>query len=218
MNDKKYFGEAALKESPQRKLSLVIKDGSVTTKKLADGSIDGSKLTGNSVDNNHIVDGAVTSEKIDDNSILTNHIVKEAVTIEKLAEEVWNKLRAEYLRVDGTTKMLGDLNLNGYPAKGASYVSTKEARGVSSLPQTMFFQKGDYDILFAKYETMSDAEPLLDMYGGFKGSNFNVVGTMLASGFYTSDRTSLGLLNNNAEVVYAMTESDVDDCITTVFA
>lgn len=40
----KYFGEAELKDKPKKKLSLIIKNGSVTTEKLSDKSITLDKL------------------------------------------------------------------------------------------------------------------------------------------------------------------------------
>ena len=44
MNVEKYIGESILSDKPRKKLSLVIKDGSVTNEKLADGSITMEKL------------------------------------------------------------------------------------------------------------------------------------------------------------------------------
>lgn len=41
----KYIGNSAMSESPEKKLKLVIKDGSVTTPKIADGAVTPAKLS-----------------------------------------------------------------------------------------------------------------------------------------------------------------------------
>ena len=56
MNVEKYIGESALNDKPHKKLSLVIKDGSVTTSKLKDNVVTKEKLA----------DGAVSMSNLDD--------------------------------------------------------------------------------------------------------------------------------------------------------
>lgn len=45
MSKEKYIGEALLKDKPKKKLSLIIKDGSVVTSKIADKNVTSDKLS-----------------------------------------------------------------------------------------------------------------------------------------------------------------------------
>lgn len=51
---KTYFSEAMLKDKPKKKLGLIINDGAVTTRKLANEAVTEEKLA----------DGAVTKDKL----------------------------------------------------------------------------------------------------------------------------------------------------------
>lgn len=103
----KYISEALLKNEPKKKLGLVLKDGAVTTDKIADKAIteskiaDGAvstikikdyavtttKLADSSVTERKLADNSVTSPKIKDLSVTTAKIVDRATTTEKIAHE-----------------------------------------------------------------------------------------------------------------------------------
>lgn len=190
-----------------------IKDGSITNEKIANrtikafekitrGSISEEEMGSFSVGNDEIIDGSVTTEKIED----------EAVSIEKIAAEVWTKLKDEYLRRDGSNFMQNDLLLNNHNITGV-----KEIRDFNSLPVAIVFNKDGYDVKLEKWETSGDDDQYSRSIGGFNDGAFEVPLDITAVGFKTHNRSTLGLLNNNSEVIPAMTDTDIDSCIASVF-
>lgn len=194
--------------------STNIKDGSITNEKMANrtikafekitrGSISEEEMGSFSVGNDELIDGSVTTEKIDD----------EAVVIEKIAAEVWNKLKDEYLRRDGSNFMQSNLGLNDH-----NIIGVKEIRNISALPVVIAFNKDGYNVKFEQWSTSGGDEGASpDFIGGFNGGELEVPLNITAAGFKTKDLSTLGLLNNNSEVVTAMTDSDIDSCIAGVF-
>lgn len=135
------------------------------------------------------------------------------IEIEQIAQAVWDKLKDEYLRIDGSNFMHSDLGLNDHNIRGV-----KEIRNISALPIVIAFNKDGYDVKLEKWETSGGDE---DQYprslGGFNFGSFEVPLDVTAVGFKTHNRSVLGLLNNNSEVITAMTDSDIDSCISSVF-
>ncbi len=135
------------------------------------------------------------------------------IEIEQIAQAVWDKLKDEYLRIDGSNVMHSDLGLNDHNITGV-----KEIRNISSLPSVIAFNKDGYDVKLEKWETGGgDDDPYPRSIGGFDGGRFEVPLDVTAVGFKTHNRSVLGLLNNNSEVITAMTDSDIDSCIISVF-
>lgn len=135
------------------------------------------------------------------------------IEIEQIAQAVWDKLKDEYLRIDGSNFMRSDLSLNNHNIKGV-----KEIRNINALPIVIAFDKDGYDIKLEKWETSGgDDDQYPRSLGGFDGGSFEVPLDITAVGFKTHNRSVLGLLNNNSEVITAMTDSDIDSCITSVF-
>ena len=135
------------------------------------------------------------------------------IEIEQIAQAVWDKLKDEYLRIDGSNVMHSDLGLNDHNIRGV-----KEIRNISALPIVIAFNKDGYDIKLEKWETDGgDENQYPRSIGGFDGGRFEVPLDVTAVGFKTHNRSVLGLLNNNSEVITAMTDSDIDSCITSVF-
>ena len=135
------------------------------------------------------------------------------IEIEQIAQAVWDKLKNEYLRIDGSNFMHSDLGLNDHNIRGV-----KEISNISALPIVIAFNKDGYDIKLEKWETSGgDDDPYPRSIGGFDGGRFEVPLDVTAVGFKTHNRSVLGLLNNNSEVVTAMTDSDIDSCISSVF-
>lgn len=178
-------------------------DRSVTTEKLANYAVTSEKLG----------TGAVLRDNIHDGAVGTHEIENSAITIEKIAQAVWYKLKDEYLRIDGSNFMHSDLGLNDHNIRGV-----KEIRNISSLPIVIAFNKDGYDIKLEHWETNGgDYDPYPRSIGGFDGGRFEVPLDVTAVGFKTHNRSVLGLLNNNSEVITAMTDSDIDSCISSVF-
>lgn len=135
------------------------------------------------------------------------------IEIEQIAQAVWDKLKDEYLRIDGSNFMRSDLSLNDHNIRGV-----KEIRNINALPIVIAFNKDGYDVKLEKWETSGgDDDQYPRSLGGFDGGSFEVPLDITAVGFKTHDRSVLGLLNNNSEVITAMTDSDIDSCITSVF-
>lgn len=135
------------------------------------------------------------------------------IEIEQIAQAVWDKLKDEYLRIDGSNVMHSDLGLNDHNIRGV-----KEIRNISALPVVIAFNKDGYDVKLEKWETSGgDHDQYPRSIGGFDGGRFEVPLDVTAVGFKTHDRSVLGLLNNNSEVITAMTDSDIDSCIISVF-
>ena len=135
------------------------------------------------------------------------------IEIEQIAQAVWDKLKNEYLRIDGSNFMHSDLSLDDHNIRGV-----KEISNISALPIVIAFNKDGYDIKLEKWETSGgDDDPYPRSIGGFDGGSFEVPLDVTAVGFKTHNRSVLGLLNNNSEVITAMTDSDIDSCISSVF-
>ena len=135
------------------------------------------------------------------------------IEIEQIAQAVWDKLKNEYLRIDGSNFMQNDLSLNDHNIRGV-----KEISNISALPVVIAFNKDGYDVKLEKWETSGgDDDPYPCSIGGFDGGSFEVPLDVTAVGFKTHNRSVLGLLNNNSEVITAMTDSDIDSCIISVF-
>nr|DAU12882.1 MAG TPA: hypothetical protein [Caudoviricetes sp.] len=135
------------------------------------------------------------------------------IEIEQIAQAVWDKLKDEYLRIDGSNVMRSDLSLNNHNIRGV-----KEIRNIDALPIVIAFNKDGYDIKLEHWETSGgDDDQYPRSLGGFDGGSFEVPLDITAVGFKTHNRSVLGLLNNNSEVITAMTDSDIDSCITSVF-
>ena len=135
------------------------------------------------------------------------------IEIEQIAQAVWDKLKNEYLRIDGSNFMHSDLSLNDHNIRGV-----KEISNISALPIVIAFNKDGYDVKLEKWETSGgDDDPYPRSIGGFYGGSFEVPLDVTAVGFKTHNRSVLGLLNNNSEVITAMTDSDIDSCISSVF-
>lgn len=186
---------------------------SVTTEKLHDEAITESKLAEHAVTSSILGNGAVERVNIQEGAVGTQEIENNAITIEKIAQAVWDKLKNEYLRIDGSNVMHSDLSLNDH-----NIIGVKEIRNISSLPVVIAFNKDGYDVKLEKWETSGgDHDPYPRSIGCFNGGSFEVPLDVTAVGFKTHNRSVLGLLNNNSEVITSMTDSDIDSCIISVF-
>lgn len=85
MSKEKYIGEAALKDKPGKKLTLVIKDSSVTTPKIADENVTTEKVANEAVTTPKIAELAITDSKLGDSSVVERTINEGAVTAPKIA-------------------------------------------------------------------------------------------------------------------------------------
>lgn len=85
MSKEKYIGKAPLKDKPDKKLTLVIKDGSVTTPKIADENVTTEKIANEAVTTDKIAEQAITDSKLGDSAVVERTINEGAVTTPKIA-------------------------------------------------------------------------------------------------------------------------------------
>ena len=85
MSKEKYIGEAALKDKPGKKLTFVIKDGSVTTNKIADENVTTEKMANEAVTSDKLAEFAITEDKLEDGAVVERTIDEGAVTTPKIA-------------------------------------------------------------------------------------------------------------------------------------
>lgn len=134
------------------------------------------------------------------------------IEIEQIAQAVWDKLKDEYLRIDGSNFMQSDLGLNNRNIKGV-----KEIRNIEALPIVIAFNKDGYDIKLEKWETSGDDDPYPRSLGGFDGGEFEVPLDITAVGFKTHDRSRLGLLDNNGGVAKPLNSGEIQQCFLIAF-
>lgn len=190
------------------------------TGKSVKESLDGKINTTDMLETHQIKDGAITNEKLADDSVSdrniqagsvgTNEIGDQVITIEKIAEEVWGKLQDEYLSVNGSNGMMADLNMNGFALNNLDFIYSNK----SDYP-TYYLQ--NHIELFDDYCGISFVIGNSDSANPDIKCSMNEDGEWVATGFKTKNQSSLGLLGNEGSVVTAMTDSDIDSCISSVF-
>lgn len=67
--------------------NIQVKDGDVTTAKLADGAVTNSKIANGAVGESNISNGAVTNSKLAPYSVGTSNLIMHAITNDKLAND-----------------------------------------------------------------------------------------------------------------------------------
>lgn len=135
------------------------------------------------------------------------------IEIEQIAQAVWDKLKDEYLRIDGSNVMHSDLGLNDHKIRGV-----KEIRNIDALPIVIAFNKDGYDVKLEKWETSGgDDDQYPRSLGGFDGGSFEVPLHITAVGFKTHDRSRLGLLNNNGGVAKPLNSGEIQQCFLVAF-
>lgn len=135
------------------------------------------------------------------------------IEIEQIAQAVWDKLKDEYLRIDGSNVMHSDLGLNDHNIRGV-----KEIRNIDALPIVIAFNKDGYDVKLEKWETSGgDDDQYPRSLGGFDGGSFEVPLDITAVGFKTHDRSNLGLLNNNGGVAKPLNSGEIQQCFFVAF-
>lgn len=107
MSTEKYIGEAALKDKPDKKLTFVIKDGSVTTPKIADENVTTKKVANKAITTPKIAEQAITDSKLGDCAVVERTINEGAVTTPKIAS---GAVEAEKIANENVTneKLAGD--------------------------------------------------------------------------------------------------------------
>lgn len=109
MTSKKYLSEASFSKSPTQKLNIKIKEGAITTDKLADNAVTQAKIGSGAVTEAKIADHAITANKLgnDVTDTLTEHFQEVNKSILNL-EAADNTLQSNIDEVKKTTETLDE--------------------------------------------------------------------------------------------------------------
>jgi hypothetical protein len=208
MNKGNYFSEAAMKDTPKKKLKLEIRDGSVTEKKIAN----------NAVTTDKIKNGAVTYEKLSEG--ITSDIKNDVV------ESTYEKMKEKFLPLTGGTIEGEDETTGkaivaiGYPfqtiLKGGNIVVKKVSRrrpnlGTTYPPGTSILNIEDIVSISEKSIIGFQSETATS---GWDKSNLKFQideDGVQASGFKTTSQNIQGLLANDGSIATAISEGDIDE-------
>lgn len=130
------------------------------------------------------------------------------IEIEQIAQAVWDKLKDEYLRLDGGNSMKNTLDMGGNSIEKVNSIESN-----SSSP--IFINLRNTEVTIGANDDEDQGVSVPQWVTIWRNTSF--YGNVEAAGFSTKDRSKLGLLNNNNEVITAMTDSDIDSCISSVF-
>lgn len=127
-NKIKYIGEAALSNKPSKNLVLLIKDGSVTSSKIADEAVTNSKIADNAITDDKIAAGQINSNHIASNAILPSHLSNSVMTnvVQPAIDASATELRQDIQEITGFDSNIvvwkfdwvgptdADINTNGH--------------------------------------------------------------------------------------------------------
>ena len=135
------------------------------------------------------------------------------IEINQIAQAVWDKLKNEYLRLDGTNSMKGHLFLNGNTISGVRDIFQNDVQ----LGAVISLSNSD-EIILKTIEVDGSEEPYHRILADFQYGEVSFPdGKVSSNGYKTIDRTNIGLLVNDGSVGLAMTDSDIDGLFQQVF-
>jgi hypothetical protein len=152
--------------------------------------------------------GKSVKESLDEKISTTDKI-----EINQIAQAVWDKLKNEYLRLDGTNSMKGHLFLNGNTISGVRDIFQNDIQ----LGAVISLSNSD-EIILKTIEVDGSEEPYHRILADFKNGEVSFPdGKVSSKGYKTTDRSNIGLLVNDGSVGLAMTDSDIDGLFQQVF-
>lgn len=208
MNKGNYFSEAAMKDSPKKKLKLEIRDGSVTERKIAN----------NAVTTDKIKDGAVTYEKLSDNimSDMKNEVV----------ESTYEKMKKKFLPLTGGI-IEGKDETTGKTIVTIGPQPQTILKGGSIVVKKAYLRKPLFGITYPPGTSMLNIEDTVSISeksiiglqsetatSGWDKSNLKFQidkDGVQASGFKTTSQNIQGLLANDGSIATAISEGDIDE-------
>lgn len=173
-------------------------DRSVTTEKLANEAVTSEKLGTGAVLRDNIQDGAVGTQEIENN----------AITIEKIAQAVWDKLKNEYLRLDGGNSMKNTLDMGGNSIDRVNSIESN-----SSSP--VFINLRNAEVTIGANDDEDQGVSVPQWVTIWRDTSF--YGNVEAAGFKTHDLSNLGLLNNNGGVAKPLNSGEIQQCFLVAF-
>jgi hypothetical protein len=152
--------------------------------------------------------GKSVKESLDEKISTTDKI-----EINQIAQAVWDKLKNEYLRLDGTNSMKGHLFLNGNTISGVRDIFQNDIQ----LGAVISLSNSD-EIILKTIEVDGSEEPYHRILADFQHGEVSFPdGKVSSKGYKTTDRSNIGLLVNDGSVGLAMTDSDIDGLFQQVF-
>jgi hypothetical protein len=152
--------------------------------------------------------GKSVKESLDEKISTTDKI-----EINQIAQAVWDKLKNEYLRLDGTNSMKGHLFLNGNTISGVRDIFQNDIQ----LGAVISLSNSD-EIILKTIEVDGSEEPYHRILADFQNGEVSFPdGKVSSKGYKTTDRSNIGLLVNDGSVGLAMTDSDIDGLFQQVF-
>lgn len=137
-----------------------------------------------------------------------SNIKDKSITTDKLADDVWKRLKNEYLRLDGNNSMSSPLKMGGNSIKDVSEIS-------SDSDSPVFINLLNNEVTIGANDDEDNGVPVGQWATIWRDSNF--YGNVEAKGFKTHDSTNIGFLVNDGSVGLAMTDSDIDGLFQQVF-
>lgn len=133
------------------------------------------------------------------------------IDINQIAQAVWDKLKDEYLRLDGGNVMHGDLKMNH-----KMILCLSEIRGARDIGAAISL--GVNDTIVKTISFGNDGNPVEYVIAklAIEGVTFPE-STVESKGYKTTDRSKIGLLVNDGSVGLAMSDSDIDGLFQRVF-
>lgn len=195
MNKEKYIGEAALKDKPGKKLTLVIKNGSVTTNKIADENVTTEKVANEAVTTPKIAELAITDSKLGDSSVVERTINEGAVTTPKIASGAVE------------TDKIANENVTNEKLAGDS-VTTSKIKDESVTTEKL--AESSVETSKIKKEAITNDKMAQDSVGTEQVINESIVNSKLSKNAVSTEKLQDGSVTNEKMAKDSLTKDKLD--------
>lgn len=130
------------------------------------------------------------------------------IEIEQIAQAVWDKLKDEYLRIDGGNSMKNTLDMGGNSIDRVNSIESN-----SSSP--VFINLINAEVTIGANDDEDQGVSVPQWVTIWRDTSF--YGNVEAAGFKTHDRSKLGLLNNNGGVAKPLNRGEIQQCFLVAF-
>ena len=195
MSKEKYIGEAALKDKPGKKLTLVIKNGSVTTDKIADENVTTEKVANEAVTTDKIAEFAVTEGKLEDGAVVERTIDEGAVTTPKIASGAVE------------TDKIANENVTNEKLAGDS-VTTSKIKDESVTTEKL--AESSVETSKIKNEAITNDKMAQDSVGTEQVINESIVNSKLSKNAVSTEKLQDGSVTNEKMAKDSLTKDKLD--------
>ena len=134
--------------------------------------------------------------------------ITDKIEINQIAQAVWDKLKNEYLRLDGGNSMKNALDMDGNSIERVNSIESN-----SSSP--VFINLRNNEVTIGANDDEDQGVSVPKWVTIWRDTSF--YGNAEAAGFKTHDRSKLGLLNNNGGVAKPLNSSEIQQCFLVAF-